>query len=313
MTGDKDATVFDELSALVTEGRLSASRLIDTLPTLEILRVINAEDERVPRAVASCLPQIAEVVDRVAAAFRAGGSLIYVGAGTSGRLGILDAAECPPTFGTKPDEVRALIAGGKESVFRAKEGAEDDPEGGRAAIDEAGVHAGDAVVGIAASRRTPYVQGALRRAKEIGAFTALVTCNPSPAREGGESALPHVDVVVAPVVGPEVIAGSTRMKAGTAQKLVLNMITTAAMIRCGKTYENWMIDLRPGSRKLVERSRRIVMEVAGVGYEDAARLLDRAGGRVKTALVMGLRSVDVGEADALLERAGGFVRRALEA
>jgi N-acetylmuramic acid 6-phosphate etherase len=239
--------------------------------------------------VGRCLPEIARVVDGVVERFRRGGSLVYIGAGTSGRLGILDASECPPTFGTAPEEVRGIIAGGRESVFRAKEGAEDEPEGGRAAIDEAGVRAVDAVVGIAASRRTPYVRGALERAREIGAFTALVTCNP----------------------GREVIAGSTRMKAGTAQKLVLNMITTASMIRRGKTYGNLMIDLRPGSRKLVERSRRIVMQVVGIGYDDATRLLERAGGRVKTALVMGLRSVDAEEADARLQGAGGFVRRAL--
>lgn len=312
MTGEMDASVFEEISSLVTEGRLAASRHIDTLGTLEVLRVMHEEDRLVPLAVGECLPEIATVVDRVVDAFHAGGSLVYVGAGTSGRLGILDASECPPTFGTDPEEVRGLIAGGRESVFRAKEGAEDDPEGGRTAIEEAGVRAVDAVVGIAASRRTPYVHGALRRAKEIGAFTALVTCNPATSGESKEGAIPFIDVIVAPVVGPEVISGSTRLKAGTAQKLVLNMITTAAMIRRGKTYGNLMIDLRPGSRKLVERGRRIVMEVVGVGYDEAVRLLDRAEGRVKTALVMGLRSVDAGEAERLLKHAGGFVRRALE-
>lgn len=309
MAEDRDASVFEELSALVTEGTLDSSRDIDTLDTLGILRVIHEEDRRVPDAVGRCLPEIARVVDGVVERFRRGGSLVYIGAGTSGRLGILDASECPPTFGTAPDEVRGIIAGGRESVFRAKEGAEDEPEGGRAAIDEAGVRAIDAVVGIAASRRTPYVRGALERAREIGAFTALVTCNPG--RPDADSGASFADVVVAPVVGPEVIAGSTRMKAGTAQKLVLNMITTASMIRRGKTYGNLMIDLRPGSRKLVERSRRIVMQVVGIGYDDATRLLERAGGRVKTALVMGLRSVDAEEADARLQGAGGFVRRAL--
>jgi len=310
MSDDRDAFVFEELAALVTEGTLAASRDLDTKETLEILRIIHEEDQHVPAAVAQRLPQIARVVDRVVETFHAGGSLIYVGAGTSGRLGILDAAECPPTFGTDPREVRGVIAGGNESVFRAKEGAEDDPEGGRRAIDEAGVQARDCVVGIAASRRTPYVHGALARAKEIGAFTALVTCNPAP--DDASRRLPFVDVIIDPVVGPEVISGSTRMKAGTAQKLVLNMITTAAMVRRGKTYGNLMIDLRPGSRKLVERSRRIVMQVLGVGYDDAVQLLERSQGRVKTALVMGLRSVDATEADALLARAGGFVRRALE-
>ncbi len=309
MAEDRDASVFEELSSLVTEGTLDASRDIDTLDTLGILRVIHEEDRRVPDAVGRCLPEIASVVDALVERFHRGGSLVYVGAGTSGRLGILDAAECPPTFGTDPQEVRGIIAGGRESVFRAKEGAEDDPDGGRRAIDEAGVGEKDVVVGIAASRRTPYIQGALERAKEIGAFTALVTCNPGRVETSARS---FADLVVAPVVGPEVIAGSTRMKAGTAQKLVLNMITTAAMIRRGKTYGNLMIDLRPGSRKLVERSRRIVMQVVGVGYDDAVRLLEQAGGRVKTALVMGLRSVDAEEAEARLSSAGGFVRRALE-
>jgi N-acetylmuramic acid 6-phosphate etherase len=238
--------------------------------------------------------------------FAAGGRLVYVGAGTSGRLGVLDAAECPPTFGTDPAEVVGVIAGGRESVFRAREGAEDDGPAGERAVDEHGVGATDAVVGIAASRRTPYVHGALARARALGAFTALVTCNP------GEDAAVPADVVVAPVVGPEVIAGSTRMKAGTAQKLVLNMITTAAMVRRGKTLGNLMIDLRPGSAKLVERSRRIVMGVLGVDYEVAAGLLDDAEGRVKTALVMGKLGVDRAEAERRLAAAGGFVRRAFE-
>jgi N-acetylmuramic acid 6-phosphate etherase len=308
----EEREIFEELAALVTEGALPASRDIDAKSTQEILGIINQEDHRVPAAVGQCIPEIASVVDRVVESFHRGGSLLYVGAGTSGRLGILDAAECPPTFGTDPREVRGVIAGGAQSVFRAKEGAEDDPEAGKRDIEEAGVEARDTVVGIAASRRTPYVKGALLRAKELGAFTSLVTCNPAGEDPASRRPLPFVDVVIAPVVGAEVIAGSTRMKAGTAQKLVLNMITTAAMIRRGKTYGNLMIDLRPGSRKLIERSRRIVMQVLGVEYDDAVHLLGEAQGRVKTALVMGLRSVDASQADALLTRAGGFVRRALE-
>lgn len=311
MRNPRDVSLFHELSSLVTEGTLEASRDIDSKSTLQILQIMNAEDRGVPLAVEKVLPQVAEVVDRVVDSFRRGGGLLYVGAGTSGRLGILDASECPPTFGTLPEEVRGVIAGGPESVFRAKEGAEDDPEGGRLAVEEAGVRAIDTVVGIAASRRTPYVQGALKRAKEMGASTALVTCNPAPGDSEFSEATPFIDVVIAPVVGPEVISGSTRMKAGTAQKLVLNMITTAAMVRRGKTYGNLMIDLRPGSRKLVERSRRIVMQVLGVDYDAAVELLEQAQGKVKTALVMGLRSVDVGEAEALLARSGGFVRGAL--
>ena len=302
--------LFEELSALVTEGVLPESRDLDILETADILRVIHEQDCRVAPAVGACLPEIARVVEGVVEAFRRGGRLLYLGAGTSGRLGILDASECPPTFGTDPREVVGIIAGGPESVFRAREGAEDDPEGGRRAIEEHAVEARDAVVGIAASRRTPFVQGGLARARELGAFTALVTCNPGTSPL--EAELGGADVVVAPVVGPEVVAGSTRMKAGTAQKMVLNMITTTAMVRRGKTLGNLMVDLRPGSAKLVERGRRIVMRAAGVDYDAAVRLVEAAGGSVRTALVMGLRGVDAAEAERLLTRSDGFVRRALE-
>ncbi len=302
----RESPLFAELGALVTEGFLPESLDIDTMDPMAILRVVNEQDRRVPEAVGKCLPKIAKVVEGVAASFHAGGRLLYVGAGTSGRLGVLDAAECPPTFGTTPEEVVGIIAGGRESVFRAREGAEDDPAAGARAMDEAGAGPDDSVVGIAASRRTPYVHGALARAAELGAFTALVTCNP-----GDDTAIP-ADVVVAPVVGAEVIAGSTRMKAGTAQKLVLNMITTAAMVLRGKTLGNLMIDLRPGSAKLVERSRRIVMKVVGVEYAGAVDLLERAGGSVKTAIVMGRLDLARDEAEIRLERSGGFVRRVLE-
>lgn len=309
---DPRTALFEELASLVTEGFLPESRDLDTLDAAGILRVIHEQDLRVAPAVGACLPEIARVVDAVTRSFREGGRLLYLGAGTSGRLGILDASECPPTFGTDPAEVVGIIAGGPEAVFRAREGAEDDAEAGRRAIDEHRVTEQDTVVGIAASRRTPFVQAGLGRAREIGAFTALVTCNPGKTRtedeEGGRA-----EVVIAPVVGPEVVAGSTRMKAGSAQKMVLNMITTAAMVRRGKTLGNLMVDLRPGSAKLVERSRRIVMKAAGVDYESAVRLLEAAGGRVKTALVMGMRDVTAEDADRLLREADGFVRRALEA
>lgn len=310
MSTPRDPALFRELSSLVTEGVLAESRDLDTADTLEVLRIINEQDRRVPAAVAGSLPEIARVADRVAEGFRRGGRLLYVGAGTSGRLGILDASECPPTFGTDPSEVVGIIAGGRESVFRAQEGAEDDGEAGRAAMDESRVAPADTVVGIAASRRTPYVRGALARARELGAFTALVTCNPGPVRADAEDA---ADVVIAPDVGPEVIAGSTRMKAGTAQKLVLNMISTAAMVRRGKTLGNLMIDLRPGSAKLAERSRRIVMRVVDCDYDAAVALLERAGGSVKTAIVMGRRGCDREAAERLLADADGFVRRALQA
>lgn len=311
MPTPRDPALFRELSQLVTEDELEASRDIDTVDAEKILHIINQQDQRVAAAVAKCIPAIAAVVERVAQSFRTGGRLLYLGAGTSGRLGVLDAAECPPTFGTDPAEVVGIIAGGRESMFRAQEGAEDDPQGGRAAVDEAQVTERDCVVGIAASRRTPYVRGGLVRARELGAFTALVTCNPA-LREAGSGADQEADVVIAPVVGPEVITGSTRMKAGTAQKLVLNMITTAAMVRRGKTYGNLMVDLRTGSAKLVERSRRIVMRVTGLDYDAAAELLERADGHVKVALVMHLRGVDAADARARLDAGGGFVRAALE-
>jgi len=309
MSKPRDSALFRELSSLSTEGLLPESGDLDTLDTEGIVRIINEQDRKVPAAVGECLAEIAQAADRVAESFRNGGRLLYVGAGTSGRLGILDAAECPPTYGTDPSEVVGIIAGGRESVFRAQEGAEDDPEAGRSAMDDHRVQPLDTVVGIAASRRTPYVRGALARARELGAFTALVTCNPGPVQADAEDA---ADVVIAPDVGPEVIAGSTRMKAGTAQKLVLNMITTAAMVRRGKTLGNLMIDLRTGSAKLVERSRRIVMQVTGVDYDAAADLLDRSGGSVKTAIVMHRRGCGREDAERLLADAGGFVRRALE-
>lgn len=309
MSRPRDAVLFEQLAALVTEAYLPESRDVDTLDTPGILRVIHEQDCRVAPAVGECLPEIARVVDAVTESFRRGGRLVYVGAGTSGRLGVLDAAECPPTFGTDPGEVVGLIAGGPDAVFRAREGSEDDPEEGRRTVDEAGVGPDDTVVGIAASRRTPFVRSALRRARERGAFTTLVTCNPPP---GGEEEGAEPDVVIAPVVGAEVIAGSTRMKAGTAQKLVLNMITTAAMVRRGKTLGNLMIDLRPGSAKLVERSRRIVMRVTGCAYEEAVHLLREAGNSVKTAIVMGRRDCDRDTAERILRESGGFVRQALE-
>lgn len=310
MSDSHDPALFEELASLVTEAFLPESMDIDTRDSAGILRIINEQDHLVAPAVGECIPQIARVVDRVADGFTRGGRLIYLGAGTSGRLGILDASECPPTFGTDPAEVVGLIAGGRESVFAAQEGAEDDAEGGVRAVERAGVRDVDTVVGIAASRRTPYVHGGLRRARELGAFTALVTCNPGISTpEEDESP----DIVIAPVVGPEVISGSTRMKAGTAQKLVLNMITTAAMVRRGKTFGNLMIDLRPGSAKLVERSRRIVMRVCEKDYAEADRLLQESGGSVKLAIVMGRVPCDRAEAERRLAAAGGFVRRALEA
>lgn len=302
----RGSALFRQLATLVTELRLPESASIDSLGTAEILRLINEQDCQVAPAVRDCIAAISQVVDGVVCSIRSGGRLFYVGAGTSGRLGVLDAAECPPTFGTASTEIVAIMAGGKESVFHAREGAEDDECGGLEAVEIHRVTNRDTVIGLAASRRTPFVRGALRQAQRRGAFTALVTCNP------GEQDQALAKVVIAPIVGPEIIAGSTRMKAGTAQKLVLNMISTTAMIRCGKTFGNLMIDLQPTSAKLLERARRILMEVLTISYEEAATLLDAAEGSVKRAIVMEYRGVDAEQADVLLKAAGGFVRKALE-
>ncbi|MFW5973332.1 MAG: N-acetylmuramic acid 6-phosphate etherase [Bacteroidota bacterium] len=297
--------LFDEIRKLATEQQNPASTDIDVASTREILEIINTEDHLVPVAVRRELPYIEQAVEIVLHAFRHGGRLIYAGAGTSGRLGVVDASECPPTFGTEPSMVQGFIAGGREAMFQAQEGAEDYEENGARDMEAAGVGSADVVCGIAASRRTPYVVGAVKYAREIGAKTLFVTSNPR-----SEFDL-DVDVAICPVVGPEVVMGSTRMKSGTAQKLVLNMITTAAMVRLGKTYENMMVDLQMTNKKLVERSRRIVMTITGIGYDEAASVLDAAGGHVKTALVMILAEVDAEAARERLSAAGGFVRAAI--
>ena len=296
----------DEFARLATEQRNPRTLDLDTLEISGILERISAEDHGVPAAVARELPYIARAAELVVASFREGGRLIYVGAGTSGRLGVLDASECPPTFGSDPDRVQGVIAGGPTALVRAVEGAEDRAEEGERAMDGMSVGPRDTVIGIAASRRTPFVVAALARARALGARTAYVTCTPR-----ADFMLP-VDVAICPVVGPEVLMGSTRMKAGTAQKLVLNMITTAAFVRMGKAYENMMVDLMATSEKLVERSLRTVMTVAEVDRDTAARAIESAGKRVKTAIVMLKLGCAREEAEARLERAGGFVRRALE-
>jgi N-acetylmuramic acid 6-phosphate etherase len=301
-----DPALFAQIGALATEQRNPKSMQIDVASVREILEIINTEDHRVPIAVREEIPYIEQAVELVVAAFRAGGRLFYVGAGTSGRLGVVDASECPPTFGTDPEMVQGIIAGGPAAVFKSQEGAEDVEENGRRALEEAGVRPQDVVCGIAASKRTPFVVGAVRYARSIGCRTLFVTSNPR-----SEFDLP-VDVAICPYVGPEVVMGSTRMKSGTAQKLVLNMLTTASMIRLGKVYENMMIDLQMTNRKLVERSKRIVMTVTGVDYEEAGRALDAAGGHVKTALVMLLAGVDRDEARRRLDLNDGFVRPAIQ-
>ncbi|MBC7188572.1 MAG: N-acetylmuramic acid 6-phosphate etherase [Calditrichaeota bacterium] len=297
--------VFAEIQNLITEARNPATMDIDSKSVEEILRLINAEDKKVPFAVEKEIPYIAKAVEIVVEAFRAGGRLFYIGAGTSGRLGVLDASEIPPTFGAPPEMVQGIIAGGYKALVRAQEGAEDRRERGGEDLLRRGFTSKDVACGIAASRRTPYVLGAIEKAREVGGKTLYVTCTPR-----AELNFP-VDVAICPVVGPEVVMGSTRMKAGTATKLVLNMITTTAMIRLGKVYGNMMVDLQMTSRKLEERSKRTVMMVTGVSYDEAEAVLEKAGGHVKTALVMILAGVEADEARRRLERAGGFVRQAL--
>jgi len=293
------------LAKLLTEQRNPASRDLDALSIEGILRLINAQDKLVPVAVEREIPYIARAVDLVVAAFRSRGRLIYVGAGTSGRLGVVDASECPPTFGVDAGLVVGVIAGGRAAMFRSQEGAEDKDEKASADLRALKLSSRDVVCGIAASRRTPYVVAAVRYARKIGAKTIYITTNPR-----SEFDL-EVDVAICPEVGPEVLMGSTRMKSGTAQKLTLNMITTTAMVKMGKVYENMMVDLQLTNKKLVERSRRIIMMVTGADYATAERVLKEAGGHVKTAIVMVLGNVDAATAKERLKAADGFVRQAL--
>ncbi len=298
--------LFSEISNLSTEQRNPKSMDIDARSTLEILKIINDEDKTVPYAVEKELPYIEEAVEIIVKALKNGGRLLYFGAGTSGRLGVVDASECPPTFGTPYGLIEGYIAGGREAMFRAQEGAEDYEENGANDVLTAKVNNKDVVCGIAASRRTPYVVGAVKKAKELGAKTLYITCNP---RKNFN--IKEVDVAICPFVGPEVVMGSTRMKSGTAQKLVLNMLTTTTMIRMGKVYENMMIDLQMTNKKLVERSKRIVMTITGISYEEAGDYLMKAGGHVKTALVMIKAGVNADEAKERLLKSDGFVRKAI--
>jgi N-acetylmuramic acid 6-phosphate etherase len=295
------------LDSRLTEQRNPRSREIDRLSALEITDLINAEDRMVAQAVGEEREAIARAMELAVDAFKQGGRLIYVGAGTSGRLGVLDSSEMPPTYGTDPSMVQGIIAGGYAALVRAQEGAEDKPEDGGAAIDEKRVDRRDFVLGIATSGTTPYVHGALKRARELGAKTGFLLCTyPTP-----ELIAAH-DVVIAPLVGPEVITGSTRMKAGTATKMVLNTITTGAMVRLGKVYGNLMVDLQVTCQKLQDRGERILMETMGIDRPTATTLLDRAGGHVKTALVMQGRGVGRDEAQRLLDEAGGVIARVVE-
>jgi N-acetylmuramic acid 6-phosphate etherase len=261
----------DNYDKLKTEGRNPKTLGIDKMSTLDMVRVINDEDKTVALAVETQLPQIAAAVDIIAAALKAGGHLIYIGAGTSGRLGVVDASECPPTFGVDSRLIRGIIAGGEDAMFRAAEGFEDSEEKGAAAVDADGVAAGDVLVGLSAAGRAPFVLGALKRAAEIGAIPIGVTCNPDSLMA------PLCRVTIAPYVGPEVISGSTRLKSGTAQKMVLNMLSTGAMIKMGLVRSNLMVNVRPTNEKLRERATRIIMELGGCGRERAASLLEKYG------------------------------------
>src|SRR5437899_8507471 len=296
-------TAPDFLDPRLTERRNPGTERIDVASSLEIVDAINAEDATVAAAVRRERERLARAIDLAVAAFRAGGRLVYVGAGTSGRLGVLDASECPPTFGTPPGMVVGMIAGGAAALVKGLEGAEDDVNAGAAAMDTAAITNRDVVVGIAASGTTPYVRAALARAQTLGARTILVTCS-TPPKVLAETC----DVIINPIAGPEVLTGSTRLKAGTATKLVLNTLTTGAMIRLGKAYGNLMVDLVALSAKLHDRGDRIVMECCGGSREEARAVIKRAAGSVKLAIVMARRKVEAAEARRLLEVAGGFVR-----
>ncbi|HBV91615.1 N-acetylmuramic acid 6-phosphate etherase [Pantoea sp. B550] len=296
-----------DLSQMITEGRNPASQNIDELSTEAMLRVINDEDKKVALAVEAIVPQIATAVDAICTAFKAGGRLIYCGAGTSGRLGILDASECPPTFGTPREQVIGLIAGGHTAILQAVENAEDNREQGAQDLKDIHFSRHDVLVGIAASGRTPYVLGALAYANELGATTVSLTCNPG-------SAMSQVAAIaLTPVVGPEVVTGSSRMKAGTAQKLVLNMLTTGSMIRSGKVYGNLMVDVEATNQKLVQRQVNIVMQATDCDDATASAALTACGGHCKTAILMVLADLAADEAKALLSQHQGFIRQALQA
>jgi len=296
---------MDDRSHLLTEQRLAESMALDAMPIREAVELMNQQDALAVEAVRKVGGEIARAVEMVAAGFERGGRLIYFGAGTSGRLGVLDASECPPTFRVDAERVQGVIAGGMEAMFKAKEGAEDSVEGGAADVDAKEVGATDVVMGIASGGTTPYVHGALRRARERGAKTIFLACVAPTPNEA------EVDLAIRPLTGPEVLTGSTRLKAGTATKLVLNAITTLAMVRIGKTYENLMVDLRASNVKLWDRGARIVAMLTGLGRMEAMEALKRAEGHVKLAVVMVRRGVGRLEAEGILEAVGGRLRGAI--
>ena len=296
-----------ELLGLGTEMRNPGTMNLDEMTPAEIIATMNREDAGVVAAVAETLPQVAEIVEFATQSLRRGGRIIYIGAGTSGRLGVLDAVECPPTFGVTDQEVIGLIAGGEGAFVKAKEGAEDDEEQGGRDLDAVGLTVRDTVIGLTASGRTPYVLGALRRAREVGCRTAAISCN-----RGARASL-LTDVAVEVDTGPEVLSGYTRLKAGTAEKMILNMLSTASMVGVGKVYQNLMVDVRQTNQKLVCRAEHIVMQSTGCTREEATQALLDAGGEAKPAVVKLLLDTDVETANRLLEQAEGSVRRAVTA
>lgn len=295
-----------ELQKIATEQRNPNTTHIDTLPTLEMVRLINQEDQKVALAVAQVAPEIARAIDVITRQLSQGGRLFYAGCGTSGRLGILDAVECPPTYSTDPELVQAIIAGGYPAIFRAVEGAEDDFDLGRRDLQERGFASQDVLVGLAASGRTPYVLGAMGYARELGAAVIAVTCCP------GSEVDRMADIGIAPTPGPEVITGSTRMKSGTAQKMVLNMLSTGTMIKLGKVYGNLMVDVKPSNEKLIRRCVTIVREAVGCEEDQAVSALEECGYRPKVAIVMLLKKIDAEQARELLEQAQGRIARVVE-
>ena len=293
------------LDNLLTEQPFPGSQDLDGRPILQILQILNAADAEVPAAVALEIPRIAAAAEAIANVLEKGGHLVYLGAGTSGRLGVLDAAECPPTFNVPPDLVRGIMAGGERALSRSSEVSEDDPDAGARDLLASGFGSGDVLVGIAASGRTPYVLGAVAQARALGAITCGISCTP-------DSELSRaVDYPIEPKPGPEVLAGSTRLRAGTATKLVLNMISTAVMTRLGHVYGNWMVNVQPANDKLTQRARRIIRQATGVSADRAAELLGAGGNSVRTAIIMEKTQTSRGAAERLLAQAGGRIREAL--
>ncbi|MEH7333533.1 N-acetylmuramic acid 6-phosphate etherase [Neobacillus drentensis] len=296
----------ENLELLTTESRNEQSMQIDTANPFDILRIMNEQDQLVALAVKEVLPEVEAAVQFVVASFKKGGRLIYMGAGTSGRLGVLDAVECPPTFSTNPEMVQGLIAGGEGAFLKAVEGAEDQPELGESDLKELGLTKDDTVIGIAASGRTPYVIGALRYARSLGAKTVALSCNKNAAISK------EADQAIEVIVGPEVLTGSTRLKSGTAHKMILNMISTSSMILLGKAYENLMVDVHVSNQKLKERAIGIICKITGVSYETASETLEQADLQVKTAIVMIKTNTTKQDAEQLLIEANGYVKKAIQ-